>query len=531
MAWSLPRGVGTGLSVRNSLCSAASACSSADLVPFVVRDASRVSWYTCGPTVYDVSHVGHARLFVSVDVLQRLLADRFALPVDSVMNVTDVDDKLIRRARDSGCDVRALARDMEAAFLADMRALNVRAPSRLTRVTEFVPEIVALIEQIVAAGFAYVADSGSVYFDVRARLRNSTHARLMPSRIARVLADAPPSVPGDGDEAAAVDKRFWADFALWKAAADEPAWPSPFGRGRPGWHIECSAMCRAAFGDHLDVHAGGADLRFPHHENEILQCEAVCGDDAAKQWPNYFLHVGHVHVAGQKMSKSLKNFVSVQECLASHSAEQFRWFCLMHRYDDAVEWSASEMQNAFHQASRVREFIDALRRHVDAPPPLAGALQWREHESSLLQQVFAARGAIDACLRSNFDTAAALHELNRLIKLVSAYMGAHAERVGVARGVLSDTLAYVTSLLDHFGLQAHRRALADDGSDARAAAVADAALAIRERLRAVARQVEHKPSSALLWKLADEVRDEILPGAGLDVRDESPTKSNWRWRL
>jgi cysteinyl-tRNA synthetase len=456
------------------------------------------------------------------------------------MNVTDVDDKLLRRASELSCEPRVLAREMESSFLADLRALNVRPPIRLTRVTEFVPEIVALIERILAAGFAYESN-GSVYFDVRARLRDSTHPRLMPSRIVR-FADAVPPSQHDDEGAAPSDKRFWADFALWKAVpaaagidgAKQLVWLSPFGPGRPGWHIECSAMARAAFGDELDVHAGGIDLRFPHHENEILQCDAALNDGKQpdRQWPNYFLHVGHVQIAGQKMSKSLKNFQSIRSFLDTHSADAFRWFCLMHRYDDAVEYHEQAMQDARRQADRVREFLDMLERHLAAP--IAAGAVWNEHETNLQRRVFASRVAIDAHLRNNFDTAATLHELNRLITAVSSYVGAHPDRVPAARGVLANTAGFVMTLMDEFGLRAHRQQqqlAASDGAAGRAAAVADAACGIRDRVRALARSIDHKASSAALWQLADEIRDELLPKAGVDVRDEADgKKSNWRWQ-
>nr|XP_027200419.1 cysteine--tRNA ligase, cytoplasmic-like [Dermatophagoides pteronyssinus] len=271
------------------------------LEDFEPREGRALEWYVCGPTVYDVSHLGHARNYVATDAMRRILEDYFGYHVKQCMNITDVDDKILRRSAELGVEFEQLARFYEAEFFADLQGLNCRLPSVVTRVTEHLPQIVAYVEQIIANGFAYEAQ-GSVYFDVEADAAVRDEQVLTAAR--------------------AQGKRSFRDFALWKrAGADEVGWSSPWGRGRPGWHIECSAMASYALQPVIDLHSGGVDLRFPHHDNEIAQCEAYFQSD---EWVRYFLHVGHLNINGCKMSKSLKNFVSIQEMLKRHTFQEIR---------------------------------------------------------------------------------------------------------------------------------------------------------------------------------------------------------------
>ncbi|RYG52596.1 cysteine--tRNA ligase [archaeon] len=296
-----------------------------------------ITWYSCGPTVYDDAHLGHARTYVALDVARRVTEYLTHAPVHYVMGITDVDDKIIARAKERGCAPEALARDMEHRFWEDMHALNVMPPTQFTRVSEHIQDVVAYIQGIERNGFAYATPDG-VYFDVHAF--GSRYGKLMPSARHGTLAeDGVDAGSGErGTPVGAAHKRSARDFALWKAAkAGEPAWPSPWGAGRPGWHIECSAMTHAAVGNHLHVHAGGIDLAFPHHCNEIAQCEAHRGAEAAPPWVDIFMHTGHLYIAGCKMSKSLKNFVTVRQLLhtwrdAPHIADAFRLFCMSHHY-------------------------------------------------------------------------------------------------------------------------------------------------------------------------------------------------------
>jgi cysteinyl-tRNA synthetase len=287
--------------------------------------------------------------YICFDVIRRIMTSFFGYDVHLCMNITDVDDKIIMRAAEAGVPFSTLAREHEASFLADMDALGVAPPDVLTRVSEYVPEVVDFIGGIIARGFAY-ASHGSVYFDTAAYRADARHVygKLVPENVGNAAATA----EGEGALAGAGgDKRAPCDFALWKASKPgEPAWPSPWGEGRPGWHIECSAMCRDALGGwaggRIDIHSGGVDLRFPHHENEIAQSEAcldACHAGGA-QWVNYFLHSGHLNIEGLKMSKSLKNFIKIGDALARYGARALRLLFLLARYNAPRAYSERAME-------------------------------------------------------------------------------------------------------------------------------------------------------------------------------------------
>jgi len=248
---------------------------------FIPENEGEILWYTCGPTVYDHSHMGHARTYMSFDIIRRIMADFFGYNIKMVMNITDLDDKIIIKSNEEGKPFDEISRHFETEFLDDMKNLNVALPDVITRVTEYVPEIVDYIQQIIDNGYAYEAN-GSVYFDVDAFKANPNHtyAKLAPG------SQENPDLRNEGegkltDESITQSKRGEKDFALWKKSKPgEPVWPSQWGEGRPGWHIECSAMASAIFGKApMDIHSGGVDLKFPHHDNEIAQSEAYYNCD------------------------------------------------------------------------------------------------------------------------------------------------------------------------------------------------------------------------------------------------------------
>ncbi|KNC48777.1 cysteinyl-tRNA synthetase [Thecamonas trahens ATCC 50062] len=306
----------------------------------VCEPGAELSWYTCGPTVYAPAHLGHGWTYVHVDLMQRMLGSLFGVRITSVRNVTDIDDKIIARAAELDIGHAELAADMEASFNRDMAGLGVAPPHAAPRVTDAMPTIVAFIADLVARGAAYVDhSSGSVYFDTE------TYGDAYPAAMFKASAGLSGcrhgiggggDDDGDSDSAQAPGKRAPADFALWKGDASPAAvaWPAPWGPGRPGWHIECSAMATAQFGATLDVHAGGIDLKFPHHTNEIAQCLAWLDAprDKPTSWARLFAHISHLHIDGAKMSKSLKNFITVSDVLenGAGSGDHFRLFAALH---------------------------------------------------------------------------------------------------------------------------------------------------------------------------------------------------------
>ena len=334
-------------------------------VRFIPSDPKRVTWYQCGPTVYAESHLGHARTYVSLDVIRRITQDYLGYKVLLCQNITDIDDKIIIRSSERGIPFRELASKYETEFLEDMSMLGIQTPDMMTRVSEYMTEIVEYVQRLESKGFAYCAN-GSVYFDTEAfEKAGHTYGKLMPEQIgnAELLAE------GEGALADKEGKRRPHDFALWKKTKDhtddgiiEPSWDSPWGKGRPGWHIECSAMSGSAMrkfgGGGLDVHAGGVDLKFPHHENEIAQSE---GYEGKNQWVNYWLHTGHLHIHGFKMSKSLKNFTTIRQALEDYSARQIRFCFILHKYNDPMDYDFNSMTQAANIEKIFSEYFHNIK--------------------------------------------------------------------------------------------------------------------------------------------------------------------------
>ncbi len=291
----------------------------------------KVRLYVCGMTVYDYCHLGHARAMVVFDMVVRFLRHA-GYEVNFVRNITDIDDKIIRRATELGESMASLTARFTQAMHEDADALGCVRPDAEPRATGHMAEIVAMVEALVAGGHAYPAGNGGVYYAVSTF---ADYGRVSGER----LEDLRVGVRVERGEA----KRDPADFVLWKAARDgEPSWPSPWGSGRPGWHIECSAMSAACLGHHFDIHGGGLDLKFPHHENEIAQSEAATGET----YVNYWMHNGHVRVDDEKMSKSLGNFFTVRDVLARYRAEEVRYFLLSSHYRSPLNYTAEMLEQA-----------------------------------------------------------------------------------------------------------------------------------------------------------------------------------------
>ncbi|KIH94704.1 cysteinyl-tRNA synthetase [Sporothrix brasiliensis 5110] len=564
-----------GIAVYNSLKPGAA-------VPFVTKEDGSVSWYSCGPTVYDLSHMGHARNYVSTDVIRRILMHYFDLKVNFVMNITDVDDKIIIKARrkrlydlerqkpygpaerhalataafssyatanlplllgdnsspldetnyvarrdaayggvlaggtlattlgDKPGDAEAktkmhianmdaaarglqtgsvfddaeeillpyldslyketidtsdqtmftdLTKQMEQLFTDDMDALNVLPPDAITRVTEYVPQIVTFIEGILAKGFAYEANA-SVYFDIDAfEKAGNTYARLRPeSKNDKALQEE-----GEGSLSKSLaGKRRPGDFALWKKSKPgEPYWPSPWGNGRPGWHIECSVMASDKLGEQMDIHSGGIDLAFPHHDNELAQSEAFFHRPGAGEhsWVRYFFHMGHLSIAGSKMSKSLKNFQTIQDALATgYTARSMRIVFMLSRWNDGLEISPDMRK----QASSFENTLDNFFTNVKARLAEAGVVSGIQKVSlgeaegtaaasssgGLAAEFEQAKVDLDAALRSSFDTPGALQVILRLVRNANVSMSEPSADFATIEAVAR----WVTKIVGVFGL-------------------------------------------------------------------------------
>ena len=323
---------------------------------FVPLDSpkKKVGMYCCGPTVYDFAHIGNWRTFVFADLVRRTL-EFSGYDVQHVMNITDVEDKIIKRVREQKTTLREFTGKFETAFLDDLKALGCREPHQKPRATEHIAEIIALIEKLVARGVAYKAADGSVYFSIEKYRGCGCHyGQLLKLNLDEMRA-------GERVASDEYEKESVADFALWKARVPDDGdvfWPSPFGDGRPGWHIECSAMSIKALGETFDLHLGGEDLKFPHHEDEIAQSEGATGKPFVKYW----LHGAHLLVEGKKMSKSLGNFFTLRDLLAKgFTGREVRYLLLTAHYRETFNFTLDGLHGAKSALARIDECVGKLR--------------------------------------------------------------------------------------------------------------------------------------------------------------------------
>jgi L-cysteine:1D-myo-inositol 2-amino-2-deoxy-alpha-D-glucopyranoside ligase len=365
-------------------------------VPFKPIGSGPVGLYVCGVTPYDTGHLGHAFTYISFDVLHRYL-EYLGHDVVYVQNLTDVDDDLLRRARELGEDYLALGNRHVTTFLTEMSALNWLPPDRYPRATEHIAQMQDLIARLLQRGHAY-ATGDHVYFDVASwpaygELSGLPRDAMLP--IANERGNVP-EMPG---------KRDPLDFVLWQpSAADEPSWPSPWGPGRPGWHIECSAMSTAYLGARFEIHGGGGDLIFPHHESEIAQSEGATGEAPFVEW---WMHAGMLRYGGEKMSKSLGNLVLVRDLLASYPGDVIRHYLVSHHYRAEVDFDEADLEASLVASARLRRACQ-LAEELE---PLAPALA---EPARLLPEVATHRERFLSAMDDDLDTPAALPELHAL---------------------------------------------------------------------------------------------------------------------
>ncbi|MDY0087999.1 MAG: cysteine--tRNA ligase [Coriobacteriia bacterium] len=381
---------------------------------FVPRDEGAVSIYTCGPTVYNHVHIGNARTFLSFDVIRRYLQWR-GFDVTFVQNITDVDDKIIARAAEEGSTAEHIAQVYTDAFLDVMRRLGVQPPDVQPRATQTIPDMIEMVELLIERGHAYVVD-GDVYFSVRSF---PEYGKLSGRDIDEMRSGARVQV----DER----KRDPFDFSLWKSAKPgEPHWPSPWGEGRPGWHLECSVMSERELGPSFDIHGGASDLIFPHHENEIAQSEAATGQPFARYW----LHGGLLQVNAEKMSKSLGNFMLLRDLLEEYDAPVIRMLMLQTHYRSPLDFSMERLNEAKSAYDRLATLVRNIRWARGTTPSQAGATE--PERESLSQAVSVARDRFVTDMDDDFNTAGALGGLFELARAANAFMTEHSSGLSAA---------------------------------------------------------------------------------------------------
>lgn len=351
-------------------------------------EPNKVRMYVCGMTVYDYCHIGHARVMVGFDVITRFLR-HIGYDVTYIRNITDVDDKIFARAAENGEPFEDLTARFIHAMHEDERALSVLPPDQEPRATAHMGQIIAMIETLIEKGYAYAAENGDVYYAID---KFEAYGRLSKKKVEDLQAGARVDVE--------VQKQNPLDFALWKAAKEgEASWDSPWGKGRPGWHIECSAMSTCCLGDTFDIHGGGPDLKFPHHENEIAQSEGATG----KTYVNVWMHAGAVRVNKEKMSKSLGNFFTIREVLDKYSAEVIRYFLISSHYRSQVDYSESSLAEA---QSALDRFYQAIR-----------GLEPEDFEGKELSSEYTER--FKAAMSDDFNTPEALAVMFELVKVLN----------------------------------------------------------------------------------------------------------------
>lgn len=452
--------------------------------PFEPVEEGRVRMYVCGPTVYADAHIGHAMSAIVFDMIRRYL-EYSGYDVTYVTNFTDVDDKIINRASETGQDPFQLAQFYADKYLKHLNDLNVLPADTYPRVTNEISNIIRVIEELGEAGYAYEMD-GSVYFRVQ---KDDDYGKLSRRRQEEAVA----GTRVESDER----KENVADFALWKAAKPgEPAWESPWGEGRPGWHIECSVMCLHHLGETIDIHGGGNDLIFPHHENEIAQSESLTGKPFARYW----MHNGMLQLSGEKMSKSVGNLVTIDEFLEQHSADALRMLIFSGHYRKPVAYTDESIASAERSITRLR---GGLR-------PATGTVTVGEEANALREATEAARKGFRQAMDDDFNTSAALAVLFELVRAINT-----ARAAGVSGPFFQTGQETLTELAGVLGLSLADTAPA--GGDALAAKpFIDLLVQVRNDLRAEKQ-----------WAPADKIRDGLAELAV--VLEDSPEGTDWRF--
>ena len=443
---------------------------------FVPLNEGKVGIYACGPTVYDYFHIGNARPFITFDVLRRQL-EREGYDVTFVQNFTDIDDKMIRRANEEGITVKELGERFIAEYYKDAKALGIRPATVHPKATEHMDEIIGIVQKLIDKGHAY-AVNGDVYFRVKSF---PGYGKLSGQSVEDREMGASERLNVE------TDKEDPADFALWKAQKPgEPAWESPWGMGRPGWHIECSAMSMKYLGETFDIHCGGKDLLFPHHENEIAQSEGATG----KPYVRYWMHNGFINIDNQKMSKSLGNFFTVRDIAKEYDLEAVRMFMLSAHYRSPINFSRDQIAAAHASLTRLYTARDQMAFLLKA----AQDKPMTEEETAFTARLKEYEQRFDTAMDDDMNTADAIGAIFELVKDANVTLNAESSKAAVEAALNS-----LKALTDVLGLLQKQ----EDGLPADIQAMVDE--------RAEARKNKN-------WKRSDELRDAIK-AAGYVLED------------
>ena len=452
--------------------------------PFETLEPGKVSMYVCGPTVYAQAHVGHAMSALVFDIIRRYLEYR-GYQVNHVMNYTDVDDKIIQRANEEGVEPIKLAEHYIDEFRYHLDDLNILQATINPRATEEMNQIIKMVSDLIEKGYAYESE-GDVYFRVQ---KDGDYGKLSRRQLEDMQAGARIEVDNR--------KENPMDFALWKAAKPgEPSWSSPWGEGRPGWHIECSAMNLAHLGEQIDIHGGGNDLIFPHHENEIAQTESLTDKPFARYW----VHNGMLQFSGEKMSKSIGNLVTIQEFLEEHDSDILRMMVLNSSYRNPLTYNEEVISQAEKALERLRSVVRPAQSKTDQSSPAT--------KQALEEQIQATKNGFLNAMDDDFNTAGAMGHLFELVRVIN-----QAKANGIDDAGLKTAQEVLLELSATLGLQIGQT----DVESGEASALVDLLLEVRNELR-----------SRKVWDLSDLIRDRLID---LNViLEDSKEGTTWRWK-
>jgi len=429
---------------------------------------NRIKLFVCGPTVYDNSHIGHARTYISFDVIVRYLKYR-GYSVFYLQNITDIDDKIIKRASQLDVEPVELARKFEKRYLEDMQALGVENVNFYARATEHLPEIIAQIEILLLEGFAYQTETG-VYFDESKfpEFGKLSRRNIEDLNVHRINQDSTKKNPGD--------------FALWKKRDEKPFWKSPWGNGRPGWHIEDTAITEEYLGPQYDIHGGGLDLIFPHHEAEIAQMESVSGK---KPMVRYWMHTGFLNVKGEKMSKSLGNFITIRDLLQDHDPEVFRFLVLSTHYRSPIDFSESALEQSKNSLERIYKLIETVNGIIESD---ISDLNQKDKEHN--NKVRDTRNRFLEAMDNDFNTPDALSIIFDFIRDINRSI----DHRNISKNSLNDVRSFLMEFGGIFGLKLTNKICIDDKTND----LLEVIVEVRGKLR------EKKE-----WELSDLIRSKL----------------------
>ncbi|MBP1945270.1 cysteine--tRNA ligase [Methanobacterium petrolearium] len=435
---------------------------------FKPMNENRVNLFVCGPTVYDNAHIGHARTYISFDVISRYLKYK-GFSVFYLQNITDIDNKIIKRAAETGEDPIKLARKFEKKYIEDMKTLGVENVNLYARATEHLPEIISQIETLLSKGFAYETESG-VYFDESQfpEFGKLSNRNIEDLNVHRVNPDSTKRNPGD--------------FALWKKKDEKPFWESPWGTGRPGWHIEDTAITEEYFGPQYDLHGGGLDLIFPHHEAEIAQMEST---SSLKPMVRYWMHTGFLNVKGEKMSKSLGNFITIRELLKNYSPEVFRFFVISTHYRSPIDFSQEILEQSHKGLKRIYKLAETVEDLLESEVPQNSAAD--KHQIKLLTET---REKFLEAMDNDFNTPLALSSLFDFIREINRDIN-HSK---ISKYILNHIKIFLLKIGDILGVDFLTNRQHDDLTEE----LVDLITNIREKLR-----------QKNEWELADDIRTKL----------------------